>query len=128
MEPLFTKKRRGIVKSKTKMKCSIGTILAAFIMFSAAFSALPSEVNAKTAAIEGVSYNVDADLLDNFKLFIGKKVNVTLESGKTLSGIVKKVGAHLIHLEKLDGKEFYDALIRIEDVSAIDTRFREFKR
>jgi hypothetical protein len=79
-------------------------------------------------AVEGVSYNVDASLADNLTTLIGKKVYVTLESGKTLTGFVKAVGNHLLHLEKLAGKDYFDALIRIERIGAIDTRFREVKR
>jgi hypothetical protein len=79
-------------------------------------------------AVEGVSYNVDASLADNLTALIGKRVYVTLASGKTLTGFVKAVGNHLLHLEKLASKDYFDALIRIERISAIDTRFREVKR
>ncbi len=91
---------------------------------------LPTEAEAKSkvVAIEGISYNVNSSLADNLKSLIGKKVYVTLDSGKTFAGSVKEVGNHLMHLEKLDGKDYFDALIRIENISAIDTRFRDFKR
>jgi small nuclear ribonucleoprotein (snRNP)-like protein len=91
---------------------------------------LPTEAAAKSkvVAIKGVSYNVNSSLADNLKSLIGKKVYVTLDSGSTFTGFVKKVGNHLIHLEKLAGKDYFDALIRIENISAIDTRFRDFKR
>ncbi len=65
---------------------------------------------------------------DNLKTFIGKKVFVTLNSGKSLMGVVKAVGSHLVHLEKVQGKEHFDALVRIESINAIDARFREIKR
>jgi hypothetical protein len=52
-------------------------------------------------------------------------VVVTLNSGKTFTGNVKDVGNHLLHLEKLEGKEYFDALIVIQDISAVDTRFRK---
>jgi hypothetical protein len=79
-------------------------------------------------AVEGVSYNVNASLADNLTALLGKKVYVTLESGKTFTGFVKAVGNHLLHLEKLAGKDYFDALIQIDSISAIDTRFREVKR
>jgi len=53
---------------------------------------------------------------------------VTIVSGKTLSGFVKEVGTHLIHLEKLEGKDYFDALIRIENISAIEAMFRNYQR
>lgn len=91
---------------------------------------LPAAAWAKTelVAVEGVGYNVEASLADNLTALVGKKVYVTLDSGKTLTGFVKAVGNHLLHLEKLAGKDYFDALIRIEDIGAIDTRFRDIKR
>jgi hypothetical protein len=83
---------------------------------------------AKVAAIEGMAYNVGASLQDNLKSLVGKKVYVTLDSGKTFAGIVKEVGNNFVHLEKLDGKDFFDALIRTEDISAVDAKFRDFQR
>jgi hypothetical protein len=83
---------------------------------------------AKVAAIEGMAYNVGASLQDNLKSLVGKKVYVTLDSGKTFGGVVKEVGNNFVHLEKLDGKDFFDALIRIEDISAVDAKFRDFQR
>jgi hypothetical protein len=100
------------------------------MLFLAVFFALPAEVDAKqkVVAIEGMSYNVNSSLADNLKSLVGKKVFVTSVSGKTLSGFVKKVGNHLIHLEKLSGKDYFDALIRIENISAIEAQFRNFQR
>lgn len=82
----------------------------------------------EVVTVEGVSYNVNANFVDNLKSLTGKKVYITLDSGTILAGNVKTVGDHLLHLEKLDGKEYFDALIIIEKIIAIDTRFRTLKR
>jgi hypothetical protein len=82
----------------------------------------------KVVGVEGVNYNANASMVDNLKSLIGKKVVVTLNSGKAFTGNVKEVGNHLLHLERLEGKEYYDALIVIQDISAIDTRFRADQR
>lgn len=113
---------------KSKMVGSVGLVLA--ILLNVTIVMLPAEAEAKknTVAIEGVNYNVNASLADNLKSLIGKKVYVTLDSGKTFAGFVKEVGNHLIHLEKLDGKDYFDALLRIENISAIDTKFRDIQR
>lgn len=42
--------------------------------------------------------------------------------------MVKDIGNQLVHLEKLEGKEFFDALIRTEEICAIETRFRTMQR
>jgi hypothetical protein len=81
----------------------------------------------KVTALEGVNFDTGASLADNLKSFDGKDVFVHLRSGKTVQGYVKSVGNGLLHLEKLGGKDFYDALIRIEDISAIEGKFRDMK-
>jgi len=116
------------MKKKTRMVVSVG--LAVTILFCTAIFMLPkeTEAGAKVIAIEGVSYNVNSTMADNLKSLIGKKVYVTLDSGKSFAGNVKEVGNHLMHLEKLDGKDYFDALLRIENINAIDTRFRNIQR
>jgi len=105
------------------------TRLVAGLICVLAVLALPSGLLAKDAAeAEAVSYNVKAGMQDNLKSLTGKRIYVTLAAGNTMAGTVKDVGNNLLHLEKLDGKEYFDALIRIESISAIDTRFRNFGR
>jgi hypothetical protein len=82
----------------------------------------------KVVAVEGVNYNANASMADNLKSLTGKRVEITLNSGKAFTGNVKEVGNHLVHLEKLEGKEYFDALILIQDISAIDIRFRTDQR
>ncbi|MBI4776953.1 MAG: hypothetical protein HY788_22695 [Deltaproteobacteria bacterium] len=76
---------------KSKMAASVG--LALTMLFYLTLFVLPTETEAKSevVAIEGISYNVNASMADNLKSFIGKKVYVTLDSGKTLAGFVKEV-------------------------------------
>ena len=107
---------------------SLGIAIA--VMFTTVFFFPSTQVVAapKVVAIEGMSYNVNSSLADNLKALTGKKVSVTVISGKTFSGVVKDVGVHLIHLEKLEGKEYFDALIRIENISAIEAMFRNYQR
>ncbi len=55
----------------------------------------------------------------------GNKVTVKLVSGEELSGTVTNVTDKLLHLGQLTGKEFYDAVIPVNDVSAIIVRTKE---
>ena len=116
------------MRKKVKILSSLGIAVA--VLFSTVLFTNPKEAvaNPKVVAIEGMGYNVNSSLADNLKSMVGKKVSVTIVSGKTLSGFVKEVGIHLIHLEKLDGKDFFDALIRIENISAIEAMFRNYQR
>jgi small nuclear ribonucleoprotein (snRNP)-like protein len=113
-----------------RKKAKTLSLLGIAVLVSIAFFTLPKEgvATPKVAAIEGMSYNVNSSLEDNLKSLVGKKVSVTIVSGKTLSGFVKEVGNHLIHLEKLEGKDYFDALIRIENISAIEAMFRNYQR
>jgi hypothetical protein len=113
---------------KLKIPVLAGLMLA--LVFFVAVLALPGAAMAaaKVTAVEGMGYHVGASLQDNLKSLVGKKVYVTLDSGKTFGGFVKEVGNNFVHLEKLDGKDFFDALIRIEDISAVDAKFRDFQR
>lgn len=119
---------RFIMMKKSKMVGSVGLVMAILFNVTIFMPSLEAAAKTKVVAIEGVSYNVNFSLQDNLKSLIGKKVYVTLNSGKTFAGFIKEVGDHLVHLEKLDGKSYFDALIRIEDISAIDTKFKDIQR
>lgn len=54
----------------------------------------------------------------------GKRVIVRLESGENLEGTVTKVGDSVVHLAKLSGRDFYDAVVRIDRISAVLFRVR----
>ena len=90
--------------------------------------AAEAEAKQEVVAVDGAAYNVNISMAENLKLFVGKTVYITLDSGKVFTGTVKALGNHFVHLEKLVGKEYFDALIRIESIDAIDSRFREIKR
>ena len=109
-----------------KKSLTVFGVLAVLVLVLS--SGARAEQAAQAPSAETVQYNVNASLKDNLKSLAGKRVYVHLSSGTTLSGLVKEVGDHLLHLEKLDGKEYFDALISIGSISAIDIRFRNFRR
>jgi hypothetical protein len=103
-------------------------VMMIVVLFSLLFLGLQAEAEAKSAApIEGAKFNVSVSLKDNLKTLIGKDVVVNLRSGKTHQGFVKAVGDDFVHLEKLSGRDFYDALVRIADISSIELKFRDMK-
>lgn len=102
--------------------------LAAMLLCSTIFLALPDTATAKSPTpVEGVRFDVSLSMKDNLKSLIGKDVYVHLSCGKTLQGFVKSVGETFVHLEKLAGREFFDALVKIEDISAVEVKFRDMK-
>ena len=108
-------KRKMIVTAAVVMLCAVG------LVFPGMSAAKPP------APIEGVAFNVGRSMQENLKSLMGKDIVVHLRSGDTLQGYVKTVGDNQVHLEKLAGKDFYDALIRLEDISAIEVKFRDMK-
>jgi hypothetical protein len=108
-------------------KFAVMALATALIMTSPAFVAQASAEAKKPTPVEGAKFDVSFPLKDNLNIFMGKDVHLLLRSGQTIQGYVKSVGDHFVHLEKLAGKDFYDALVRMEDISAIEARFREMK-
>jgi hypothetical protein len=72
----------------------------------------------------GPQFNVNSSLFSNLSLFKGKTVTITLGSGQTMTGVVKDVTGAMLHLEKLSGKEFYDAIIPVDRIAAVEARVR----
>ena len=70
------------------------------------------------------AFNLSASMADNLSMLKGKTVTVYLVSGQTLTGTVNDVKNNLLHLGKLSQKDFFDALVEIDRISAIDTRVR----
>lgn len=56
---------------------------------------------------------------------IGLPIKVRLRSGAELSGIVTKVGNGVVQLSELAGMEYYDAIVRIDDISAVIVKVRK---
>jgi F0F1-type ATP synthase delta subunit len=52
----------------------------------------------------------------------GKKITIRLQSGEELTGTVRATTNELIHLGELSGKEFFDALIDVNKVTALIVR------
>jgi hypothetical protein len=52
----------------------------------------------------------------------GKTVTVQLRSGQELTGQVKNVTEDLAQLTELSGKEFFDAVIDIDEIAAVVVR------
>ena len=71
-----------------------------------------------------VGPNVALDVKQNLDQALQHKASVELQlrNGQSLAGAVAEVGDHYVHLTKLAGRDFYDALVRIEDISAIVVR------
>ena len=81
-------------------------------------------MGSKVFAEESKVFNTKFSMQDHLQMHVGKVVGIKLISGKELAGVVKAVSANFVHLSKLSGKEFYEALIKIDHISAIEKRVR----
>lgn len=55
----------------------------------------------------------------------GKPVRIRLVgSNEEVAGKLQKVGKELAHLSDLSGREFFDAVVRIDQVSAVSVQIR----
>jgi hypothetical protein len=121
----ITKKEAGFMKTaKTQYSVFSGLVM---IIFCLSFFAVSTELSAQTVVIKGVGFNTAGSLKDNLDPLVGKDIFVSIRSGKVYQGFVKSVGNNFVHLEKIAGKDFYDVLIRMDDISAIEAKFRDFK-
>ena len=55
---------------------------------------------------------------------VGKQVTLKLDSGEELGGVVRTVGEHVVHVEKISGKEFFGAVVDLDEVAAVILRVR----
>jgi hypothetical protein len=46
-------------------------------------------------------------------------------SGEEVEGTVTSVGKELVHVSRLSGKEFYDAVISLDKITAIRMKMRD---
>lgn len=55
----------------------------------------------------------------------GARVTVRLRSGQELTGVVREVGARVVQLGAISGREFFDAVVPLEAVDAVLVRTKE---
>jgi hypothetical protein len=103
------------------------TIAAAAIAFALA-GALSAPAAAQSAdARKYVTLNPAIGFADTLKAARDLKARATLHlrSGASITGTVAGVGDHYVVLARLNQRDFYDAMIRIEDISGIEVRARD---
>lgn len=97
---------------------------ALLCMIASATFLVQSSCSAAETTGAAPQINLETTLADNLLAFQGKTVSVTLSSGQTIAGVVKNVKNGNLHLEKLVQKEFFDAIIVIDKISAVEIRVK----
>ena len=77
------------------------------------------------AAAQDVPFEVNADALKvTLERQVGKRVRLKLVSGQDLEGTVVAVGTAGVHLARLGGADFFDGVVRLDQVAAVIVRVR----
>ena len=95
------------------MKKAMSVVLFALFCIAAAVPNVLAEE--PKYELKSPAATVKEVLAENF----GKRVIVRLESGESLEGSVNKVGDSVVHLSRISGRDFYDAVVRIDRISAV---------
>ena len=106
------------------MKKRLITLLLFTLILSGSFAS-PQISSAAETPGAAAQLSVDIPLAENLTALKGKTVTVTLSSGQAISGMVKDVKNGLLHLEKLSQKDFFDAVIVVDKISAVEVRVRQ---
>lgn len=90
-------------------------------------AALPSTAAAQSDDKTYVQFNTAHTFADILKQAMELKVRITLHlrSGIELGGRVAEVSTHNVVLKGLTQRDFYDAMVRIDEIAAIEARARD---
>lgn len=94
-------------------------ILSTLVLFTGML-VMSNAVIAEPLSIKG-----DDDIASVLNAHNGKRVTVKLNSGDELTGTVGAVSDDLVHLRELSGKEFFDAVVDTDEISALIIRTKE---
>lgn len=84
--------------------------------------ALITTLTAAALADGGVGFEPADNAASVLKRHVGQSVELRLTSGDKLAGKVAAVGDKAVHLSALTGQEFYDAVVVLDDISAVVIR------
>jgi len=101
----------------------IKRVLCAVVLVTGCMAVYVSSVIAEDRKYELKSAAVTVK--DVFVENINKRVIVRMDTGENLEGTVSRVGDSLVHISKISGKDFYDAVVRLDKISAVLFKVRD---
>jgi hypothetical protein len=96
------------------------------VLFALVFAAGGMVVSASNASADDVKLEVKANatMHDVLAEQTGRRVALRMQSGEDLEGTIVLVGNGLVHISKLSGRDFYDAVVNIDRISAVIIKVR----
>ena len=77
------------------------------------------------AAAQDAVMEVNADAVKvNLERQVGKRVRLRLVSGQDVEGTVVAVGTAAVHVSRLAGMDFFDGVVRLDQIAAVIIRVR----
>jgi hypothetical protein len=74
---------------------------------------------------QDVSLEVNADAIKvSLERQVGKRVRLRLVSGGDVEGTVVSVGTAAVHVSRLAGMDFFDGVVRLDQIAAVIVRAR----
>ena len=104
-----------------KRRAALTRAIAGFVLGLGMLAAVDAAAQGAGGADSGMPAGEISEVL---RARVGKPVTLLLRSGKEYGGTVGDVRSQSVVLKSIAGKEFYDALVRIDDISAIEIRNR----
>jgi hypothetical protein len=91
---------------------------------SLACATLVSLSLAAQVALADSPFNAEITLRDNLKALMGakKSVVVVLKNGSTYTAGLAAVGEHYVVLKGPQGKEYFDVLVDMNEIAAVEAR------
>ena len=77
------------------------------------------------AAAQDPALEVNADAIKvNLERQVGKRVRLRLVSGQDVEGTVVAVGTAAVQIGRLAGMDFFDGVVRLDQIAAVMVRVR----
>lgn len=83
---------------------------------------LAAALSSAAYADNKIGYEAADTIATVLKRHAGQKVELRLAAGDKLAGKIEAVGEKTVHLSALTGQEFFDAVVAIDQVSAVIIR------
>lgn len=106
-------------------KSLIAAVIALILVFGVNSILISQSYSAGEEGTKEVArFDVNTSMVDNLAALKGKSVTVTLSTGQPITGTVSDVKGNLLHLSKISQRDYYDALIAIDHIAAIEAKVR----
>ena len=99
-------------------------LVCAAVVGASFLADVPGGLSRANADEQGLDLNASEVIQHALEQQVGKRVKVRLEGGQDLEGKVAKVGTHAVQLTELTGMEFFDATVKLEEISAVLVKVR----